>query len=202
MNSPPARPSGVTLSVEEYIDDFFPRFWHISEGDFWKLERIQSFQEQDSASWNAFARGDRDEAFRLIEARRASLAEYYAKVAHSGFTTYRARVVEDQITPYLQWELHSLRQRNELGEQIRVVSATEVAPLERQGMLPEIVTVGTEAVYEVLYDAQGTNTGAVRSEVPDDVTRWRAFIRDLYSLGEDIDDFLDGKADSMRRHRW
>ncbi|MEY9910127.1 hypothetical protein ABIA35_006371 [Catenulispora sp. MAP12-49] len=196
MNSPPQRPSGVVLTAEEYIKDFFPRFWHISEGDFWKLERIQSFQEEGSESWNAFARGDRAEAFRLIEDRRHSLAEYYAKVAQNGFTTYRARVVEEEVTPYLQWELHSLRQRNELGEQIRVVSASKVAPLERQGMLPEIVTLETDAVYEVLYNEQGLNTGAVRSEAPADVNGWRTFIRDLFSVGQDIDIFLDRQTTS------
>lgn len=119
-------------------------------------------------------------------------------MADSGFTTYRVRVVEEHITPYLRWELHSLRQRSELGERIRIISGADLAPFERRGMLPEIVTVGTNAVYEVGYDTDGAITGAIRSDDRPDLTKWRGFIRNLYATGEDIEKFFVSRADSLR----
>ncbi|MFF0575377.1 DUF6879 family protein [Streptosporangium saharense] len=201
MHDLPRLFTGQELSSDEYLEDFYPRFWEISEGDFWKLERIQSFQEDGSDSWDAFDRGEWDESFRLIEERRESLAEYYAQVAHSGFTTYRVRVVEEDVTPYLRWQLRSLCQRSELGERIRVVGPDAVGPFERDGSLPEIVTLGTHAVYQVLYSHDGALRGAVRSDRPEDVSSWREFIEGLYAVGEEIGDFCDRRAASLEPPR-
>lgn len=41
---------GVPLNSEEYLTDFWPRFRVINDV-FWKLERIQEFQEADEPSW-------------------------------------------------------------------------------------------------------------------------------------------------------
>ncbi|WP_086823998.1 DUF6879 family protein [Allokutzneria sp. NRRL B-24872] len=187
---PPPAPTGRRLSPEEYLEDFFPRFWAIDRYDFWKLERTQTFRESGSASWDAFARGEWEESLSLIRQRRDKLEEYYRRVRGSGFTTYRVRVVESAISPYLQWQLHSLVQRDELGERIRVVGEREVLPREREGRLPEIVTVGASAVYEVLYDDDGAILGAVLSERLSEIEAWRDFIRGLYEVGEGVESFF------------
>lgn len=191
MTAAPNRPVGKILSPQDYFDDFYPRFWSIDDQNFWKLERIQSFQEQGSESFDAFIRGDWDEAMRLINTRRDSLAEYYQKIADHGFITYRVRVVESDITPYLQWQLQSLRQRHELGEHIRIVTEADIAPYEHNDTMPEIVTVGGNCFYEVLYDNDGAITGAIRSENSEQLIQWQTLIKNLYSVGEDIDIFLD-----------
>jgi hypothetical protein len=198
MNDAPRRFTGIHLTPDDYFDDFFPRFWSIDTGDFWKLERIQTFQEEGSASWDASMRGDWAEALRLIEERRHSLSDYYRKVAASGFTTYRVRVVDEEISAYLRWELFSLRQRAELGERIRIVDAADLARHEIRGRLPEIVTVGGNCAYEVRYDDDGAITGAVRSDNPRDVRDWRDFIRGLYQRGQDIGAFFQRRADALR----
>ncbi|SDM84042.1 DUF6879 family protein [Allokutzneria albata] len=191
MSEPlPRRPTGSRLSPEDYLEDFYPRFWAIDRHDFWKLERIQSFRESGSASWDAFTRGDWEESLALIRARRDDLREYYDRVARSGFVTYRVRVVEEEISPYLQWQLHSLVQRNQLGERIRIVGGRHVSRFEPRGILPEIVTVGSSAVYEVLYDDSGSLSGAILSERSSDVESWRDFIRGLYEVGEDVEAFF------------
>ncbi|RCG31891.1 hypothetical protein DQ384_09015 [Sphaerisporangium album] len=193
--------TGEQLSSEEYLEDFYPRFWAIGEQDFWKFERLQSFQEQGSDSWEAFKRGDWLEALHLIEERRDSLKEYYERVSSSGFTTYRVRVVEEEITPYLQWQIHSLKQRAELGEHIRIIGQADIGAFERDGRLPEIVTVGTNATYQVLYDHTGVLTGAVRSDRPEDLAMWRNFIEELYQKGEDVSSFFERRVASMKPPR-
>lgn len=190
--------SGERLSRDEYIADFERRFWTIDAEDFWKLERRQTFQEPGDASWEASTRDDWDTALRLIEERRASLVKEEARIAQAGFTTYRVRVVEQPITPYLRWELASLRLQNELGEHIKIVTGEQVAWAEHVNPLPEIVTIGTSAVYEVLYDDDGVGIGAIRSEDTDDIDRWRNLIQGQYYVGQDIETFLNSGAGSYR----
>ncbi|MGP4014314.1 DUF6879 family protein [Saccharopolyspora sp. 5N708] len=188
---------GEKLAVDAYYRDFEPRFWNIRDHDFWKLERRQSFQEEGSPSWDAFTRGEWDEALRLIAERRESLEDYYDRAARNGFSIYRVRVVVEPISPYLQWELNSLRQRSEIGERIRVVGKNAVSEFEGDGELPEIVTVGSEVVYQVMYDRSGAIEGAIRSTDPRDVNSWREFIQDLYASGEEMASFFSSTVAAL-----
>ena len=182
--------SGDLLVGKPYFDDFEKHFWDIGELGFWKLERLQTFQEPRSESWLAFARGDWDESLRLHEARSPSIAEYYRKTAEHGFAVRRVRVVETPLTPYLQWEFQLLRIRDQLGGKTRVVSAEQVARFENDGPLPEITVLGARAMYRLLYDDNGLQEGGVRFTDPDLIARWRGFIQDLYSAGEELEEFF------------
>lgn len=200
MHDLPDHLTGEHLAVEAYFDDYESRYSN-STGESWKLERGQSFREQGSPSWDAFARGELDEALRLIEQRRQGLTEYYESATRQGRTLYRVRVVAEPISSYLQWELNSLRQRSECGEKIRVIDAADIRELERDAELPEILTVGTDAVYQMLYDEDGALQGAIRSLLPDDVNRWRSFIADLYDRGEEMESYFDRKVAVLQSPR-
>ncbi|MGH3391869.1 MAG: DUF6879 family protein [Actinomadura sp.] len=201
MRDLPAGPSGERLGVDAYYRDFEPRFWNIKKHDFWKLERRQSFQEDGSPSWDAFSRGDWAEALRLMAGRRQSLSDYYNRVAQNGFSTYRVRVVAEPITPYLQWELNSLLQRAECGERVRIVGDGDIATFEREVELPEIVTVGSEAMYQVIYNDAGALEGAICSTNPGEVAAWREFIEHLYAEGEEIGNFHKRKVARLQPPR-
>ncbi|MER7009567.1 DUF6879 family protein [Dactylosporangium sp. NPDC000555] len=143
------------LTLDDYFLDFDQDFWSIEEGDFWKLERQQHFREPGDNSWRAFAEGNWSEALRLLEARRDDLADYYRRIAAHGFATFRVRVVEQPIIPYLQWELHLLRARERAGALIRVIGPDKIAELEFDGLVPEFATLGSTVLYEPVYDEQG-----------------------------------------------
>lgn len=116
--------------------------------DSWKLERRQHFREPGDASWEAFVRGDWQEALRLIEAQRAGLLDLSRLAARHRCRLLRVRVVEVPLTPYLQWELHLLRVRAECGELIRVTGPEHIAAYERESPVPELVTLNDDTVYE------------------------------------------------------
>lgn len=196
MSALPSCPVGDILAEQEYLDDFWPRLWKIDGEDIWKLQRIQSFQEHGSESFDAFVRGNWSEALRLMEARRDSLIEYYQKIADLGCTIYRVRVVEPEIVPNLRWQLHSLRQRHELGERVRIVSKADVAEFETNSVLPEIVTLA-DSCYQIHFDHRGEGDGGVRSDDPVQLKQWRTFIQNLNSIGEDIDSFMDRNKDRI-----
>jgi hypothetical protein len=185
----PAR--GETLQTAAYRADFARHFWAIKRHDFWKLERRQTFQEPGDASWEAFAAGDPSTAFRLLEERRHDLASYYHRIDRSGFRTWRVRVVEEPISPYLRWELRLLRLRHEYGGLVGVVGGEAVRRLEANGPLPELVTLGDEVMYEVLYDDQGILSGGVRYTDRTLIERCRQVIERLYAEAEDISSFCE-----------
>lgn len=185
------RYSGQRLATAVYRADFRERFWAIAEHDFWKLERQQSFAEPGDESWEAFDAGDWPRALRLIEEQRAALVDEGRRMASLGLTSYRMRVLELPLTPYLQWELHLLRLAAECSDRVRVVDVDAVKPFEDDGVLPEVVTLGADVTYEVLYDDAGVLCGGVRFLDRDLTSACREFIQQLYASGEDMGAFFD-----------
>jgi len=162
--------------------------------DSWKLERLQHFRDPQFASWEAFDRGEWRESLRLLEDERAILAEQQSEAISLGIDLYRVRVVAEPIAPYLQWELHLLALRAQYGEKVRVVGPEIVEPFESAGILPEILTVGTDTVYEFLYDETVTLAAACRYIDPEIYARCTEFMKDLYAAGEDIDSFFERRV--------
>jgi hypothetical protein len=178
----------VPLAVESYFADFWERFEHL-DGVLWKLERRQDFREPGYPSWDAFAAGRVNESLALIEESREELTDYHHKLTGRGVVSRRVRVVADPPTPYLWWESHVLKLRAEAGEQMRTVDVASVAQHEADGWtLPEVVILGSEAMYDVQYDAEGVITGAHRYQQQPLIETWLGFIAGLFDAG---DPFLD-----------
>ncbi|GAA1908426.1 hypothetical protein GCM10009716_17960 [Streptomyces sodiiphilus] len=182
---------GTLLTQAAYKQDFRDREWEIEGRDSWKLERRQHFHEAGNASWKAFIQGDWSEALRLIESRREALMQFSRKAEDHGVALYRVRVVEEPLSPYVQWELNSLRVRAECGERIRLVFPQQIAPLESSGKLPELVTLGGRTLYDIRYTASGVPDGAVRFIDPDLVESCEAVMRSLYEAGEDVASYVE-----------
>ncbi|MFD4657206.1 DUF6879 family protein [Kitasatospora sp. NPDC058444] len=192
QRAPELRPEwGEVLTRDEYKRDFRERDAIVRGRDSWKLERRQHFEEQGSPSWEAARRGDWREALRLLEGRREALREIGREDEERQSFFHRVRVVEQPLTTYLQWELHSLRIRAECGERIRIVGAAMLADSEEFDQLPEIVILGGRTLYQVRYSEKGIPVGAVRYTDPDLVRRWENYITDLHGAGEDVLAYVD-----------
>ncbi|RLL69556.1 DUF6879 family protein [Streptomyces sp. Z26] len=176
--------TGEELDLPTYRADFRRRL--LSGGDSWKLERQQSFEEPGFASWDATARGDWAESLRLMEKERPGLRQAARENALHGTVFHRVRVVGEPLTAYLQWELHLLALRAEHGDRIRVVTPADVADREAGAPLPELVSVGRDTLYRVLYDSRGVLVGAVRHVDPEAVERYVRYVSGLYAGGEDL----------------
>jgi hypothetical protein len=179
---------GERLELREYYADFRRNFPHARE--FWKLESGQSFAEPGNASWEAFNRGDWAASLRLIEDLRGDLKEYFREVEAAGTSTYRVRIVSLPLTPYMQWELHVLRLRDEAGEPMRILLDSDVAAAEDQGPLPDVYTMDCDVMYQAVYDRLGVLEYALRYTDRALVERCRDFIVALFARGEPISDFF------------
>ncbi len=163
--------AGERLELAAYYVDFEVKLWSTSAPGFWKLERQQFFKEPGNPSWEAFAAGDWGESMRLIEAGRPDMIDYYRRIEEHGFVNRRVRVVEQPLTPYLQWELHVLRMRDQYGGKVRIVTEEQIADAERAAPLPEIYTHGTSTMYQAIYDDDASWNPCAGSPTP---LSWRA----------------------------
>ncbi|MEU1942559.1 DUF6879 family protein [Streptomyces sp. NPDC020125] len=150
-----------------------------------------TFKESNSPSWNAFHRGDLAEAERLLKDQAQALREAAEEAASRGSVFRRVRITEQPLTPYVQWELRSLRVRSENGGPVRVVPAAAVSRLESEGPLPELVVLGGRVLYQVMYTEESAPRGAIRFTDPASVEQWERFIADLFATGEDITSYVE-----------
>ncbi|MGH3762067.1 DUF6879 family protein [Actinophytocola sp.] len=182
--------AGETFTpVEAYRDDL-SRLWPRIER-FDKLERIQHFREPYDASWRAFAAGRWEESLELTELNRPNVVAEFAEDARLGYRSYRVRVVEFPIDTYLLWEMYRYRVRAECGEDIRIVTPEAVSRFETNGIVPELIFMGSLAMYEVLYDENGVLAGGRKFTDPELVAGCRAEVQALHQQAEEFWTFFD-----------
>jgi hypothetical protein len=183
---------GIRLPLADYHADFDERYARTRGRDCWKLERRQHFEEQNSPSREALRRGDLAGALRLLEERRPALRRSAGESQQRQTVFHRLRVIEWPLTPYLQWELHSLRIRTEEGvEVVRIADAAALTAYEGSaGPLPELVILNGDTLFQVVYTDAGVPDGAVRFTEPALVAAWETFIRTLYGRAEDVGPFV------------
>ncbi|GAA2205889.1 hypothetical protein GCM10009850_013470 [Nonomuraea monospora] len=169
------------LSADEYLDDFWPNFRQLDDV-FWKLERIQSFRGEPS--WVAMVEGDWDRSLKLVNDGCVPVRERERPAKR--IRRRRIRIVEQPITPYLQWEMHLLALKVASEEQVRVLDAGEVAEIEVGRRLPELVVLGTVAMYEVTYDESGTHSGARRIDDREVISACQGELDKLFERGEEL----------------
>src|SRR3954452_17814800 len=160
---------GERLTREDYKRDFRERRAAIRDGESWKFERLQHFEETNDDSREALRRGDWPAVLRLFEAERDALVRRARDEAARGAVFHRIRVVEEPLTPYVQWELHWLRLSAECGHSVRVLPASAVAAAEGDALLPELNLLDSRVLYRVLYTAAGRPDGAIRFTNPSTV---------------------------------
>ena len=181
---------GRRLDPAGYVADFDERFWRIGGQGFWKLERGQYFQEPGVDSWEMARDGDWAGSMELVESRRDAFGGHLARISAAGFSHHRVRVVEQPVTPYLQWELQVLQVKDQCGEDVRVVPAGQLADLEQEQPLPELVVLGADAVYEVHYTDRGLPDGGTRYTDRAQVRRTAELVRRLHARGEPLDSYV------------
>lgn len=179
----------IIRPVQAYLDDSDQYWSRIDRFD--KLERLQHFRQPESDSWRAFAAGRWEESLKLTERNRPAVVAEFSEDARLGYTSHRVRVVEFPITPYLQWEMHRFRVRVECGENIRVVGPEMIASYETDCLAPELIFMGSLAMYEVLYDETGVLAGGRKFTDPDLIAGCRAEVQDLCAQGEDFQSFFE-----------
>ncbi|NLU73878.1 hypothetical protein HCC61_14515 [Streptomyces sp. HNM0575] len=189
----PSLPSerGEPLDDDAYVSDFRKRRRAVHNAESWKLERLQHFEEEESPTRDALRRGDWPAVLRLVEDGREAAERAAEDDRRRNSPFLRLRVVEEPLTPYMQWELHWLKMRAEAGHRTRVLPAEDVGADETGGLLPEIVILGGRVLYQLLYDGTGTFESAVRFTAPEVVDPWVNYVKQASDVAEDIRTYFD-----------
>ncbi len=178
--------------------DYLARFWELAASGIdvlWKLERRQHFREPGDKSWEAFDRGDWDEALRLAQDEAPEITQ---EAQQSPYRVHRIRVVEMPLSPYLLWELQFLKVGADAGNDVRVFHPDVLAHLEREEELPEVVGLGNAAMFEVLYDSAGTHVGARQINDPGFIAACRREFESLFPQGEPLVPFFEREVAGKR----
>ncbi|WP_309032748.1 DUF6879 family protein [Streptomyces alfalfae] len=162
-----------------------------------KLERGQHFKERGFASWEAFAAGDWDGALSLAGEGREEYAREIDRARQLKVPHRRLRVVEFPVTPYVQWELFVLRVRVEVGDDIKILDARDIADIEQSRPVPEVVVLGDVVMYEVLYDDDGNADGANRYTDRSLIRETNLGFDALYERGEDFHAFFEREIEPL-----
>ncbi|PZG14699.1 hypothetical protein C1I95_21195 [Micromonospora craterilacus] len=192
--------SAQRLNLPDYEADFYAAVESV-DGPILKTERMQSFREPGSPSWEAFAAGRWKEALRIAAEPNPELERFFAHLDELGSGLHRLRIVELPLTPYLHWELNFLRYRAEAGEHIRVLNAdaNAVVKLEYEhGVVPELMVAGSQAVYEVRYDEAGAPVGADKFVAPEVVEGCRSRVTSLLADAEAFESFFRREVDGLK----
>lgn len=167
------------LDRAEYFTDYL-RKREASSADSIKLEVAQVFREPGDRSFDAFECGDLASSQEAMQDKRDAARKEFSRLALRRIAVKRIRVVETPLTPYLEWELQVLLHRAEMGEDIRVApelpggfSGAEIPNP------PELLAIGTEVLWRVLYEPNGGSIGAYRA-MPD------SLLKEIY---EEVDSF-------------
>ncbi len=175
--------------VQAYRNDLSPLWSRIDRFD--KLERLQHFREPYDTSWRAFAAGRWEESLEQAERDRPVVEAEFEEDRRQGYTSHRVRVVEFPVTPYMQWEMHQFKIRVDCGEDLRIIGPDAVAQYEADGIAPELIFMGSLAMYEVLYDETGVLAGGRKFTDPELIAGCRAEVQALLNQGEEFQVFFE-----------
>jgi hypothetical protein len=107
------------------LDEFGSRFaeaWSRLQSRFLKLECRQTYQERETnKSQEAYNKGEVSKAQELLQQEAEADRPLYEDVKTRGLDYARIRLVQEPLTPYLEYELMAYRIREDMGEAIEVV---------------------------------------------------------------------------------
>jgi hypothetical protein len=100
----------------------FAGAWSKMGSRFLKVECWQTYREAEgNTSQEAYDRGDVEKARELLNHEAEADRPLYDDVEKRGIDYARIRLVQEPLTPYLEYELTSYRIREEMGENIEIV---------------------------------------------------------------------------------
>src|SRR6266508_1141533 len=163
---PPAKSRSIS-ATNGHTDDF-DRYFNELRSRWVKVERLQEYDESDSAGYQAFKRGDYAEARRLVQEMVRSQTGIYSHARQFGVAMIRIRICELPLSPYLvHYEIPAYLADIECGEDIRFVDSRLVNDLLTDSGVSDYVLFDDKRVTALIYDAaSATLQDVVMAEDP------------------------------------
>lgn len=189
MRLVPPEPS--TVLTEEEFGERFEREWERLTSRFFKFERLQEYRVPDDPSFQAFERGDLEEARRRDRENILAQKPLYDAAHAKGVILVRVRVVELPLSDYLRlYELPSYRVSAACGEEIRITRADQHQELLTTTRLSDFIAFDDRVVLVNKYDEGAAPDGAWLVEQPQLVKRFVDTGEQLLATSVSLDEFL------------
>lgn len=166
--------SDTYISVEDFGATFRELFAETKQ-EFFKVERLQEYQEPENPSFVAYMMGNIEEATALLVEGLSSSADFFRQTAERNLLYTRVRLAELPLSQYLKWEFMSYQVSARYGERILV---NDISNLPEQSSLKsggDYVMFDNRIVLRHNYNSSGLLEGAWLIERKEDVEKYKAF---------------------------
>jgi len=169
------------LSADEF-SSVFDSLWKRLSARLFKFERLQSYQEPDNPSFQAFRDGNMERAEREMEQARSQDAELYIEACRKDIAMVRVRAVELPLSLYLSWEFKTYKISARYGERILIADFTAEDKSDDVVSAPDFILFDSFAVLIPEYDVDGLLKGARLIEGGQEVAKFKTIAHKLLSL--------------------
>ena len=181
------------------LDQYLARFQDIQESlscSTLKLESAQHFIEPGNDSWELFRDNHWEAALEVVMGMETEIYDSFRDLQSRGITTKRLRLIEEPLSPYVQWELHILNVRARAGEDIRVMRNGEAA-IALNIQPRELLFLDEIAMFDIKYSINGLLIGANEYRYELDVAELRDRINELFEKAEPLSGYFDKRVKSL-----
>lgn len=148
---PPTKSRSIS-TTNGHTDDF-DKFFNELRSRWVKVERLQEYDESDSAAYQAFRRGHYAEARALVQDMVRSQTDIYAHARRFGVAMIRIRICELPLSAYLvHYEIPAYLADIECGEDIRFVDSRLIGDLLTDSGISDYVLFDDKRVIALIYD--------------------------------------------------
>ena len=182
------------LSADEFLDAF-AKEWSSLTTRFVKVECLQTYDESDDPSYQAFIDGKIDDARALLKDAYESQRQFYLKAQESCVSLIRIRIVQYPISEYLAWELEAYKIAASLGEEILVVDQFD---LQRTGVVDRVhdfLLFDTRSLFVHDYDDNGKFRGGHLIPTAKVIDRYEQIVEDLLQLARPLSEAMVNAPD-------
>jgi len=148
--------------------DDFDTFFNELRSRWVKVERLQEYDESDSAGYQAFKRGEYAEARNLVQQMVRSQTTNYSRARRFGVAMIRIRSCDLPLSPYLvHYEIPAYLADVECGEDIRFVDSRLIEDLLTDSGSSDYILFDDKRVTALIYDvASATLQDVLLTEDP------------------------------------
>lgn len=197
--------TGRRLTLDEFGRQF-SKAWSRIEWRFLKLECWQAYQELDAnKSQEAYRRGDLDQAMELLRKEAETDRRLYDDIRSRGIDYSRIRLVQEPLSPYLDYELVAYRVcpvtvrtvpayriRANVGEVIEVVRCDSTLSLPNEDLFDFLLFDRHTALIHDYGDA-GLQAGGWLTRDPEVLASLESRADELRQAAVPLEQFLAAK---------
>lgn len=190
---PPLELDTSYTEISEFRETFRHQWKKISRC-FFKLERLQNYEEPTDNSYKCFLDKDLEGAKRELEIRIHNQIDLYKSIFKKSADLVRVRIVDFPISDYLKYEFISYKISALYGEKILIVNSEKIPSLLEDN-ISDFLLFDNQLALVHDYDLNGLQRGGWKVSDPDMLENYQNLKVELITASEPLGAFLRNNKD-------